>query len=88
MPRYPASLTTTVPKEFVHRSGVAEVMLTRWERVDDTHFTLSAQLPRLKTASSRPSRAATTRFSSPRRSARRASCWPTPSSASPSATSS
>lgn len=46
VPRYPASLTTTVPKEFVHRSGVAEVMLTRWERVDDTHFTLSAQLPR------------------------------------------
>lgn len=43
--RHPA-LTTTVPKEFVHRAGVAEVMLTDWARTDDTHFTLAAQWPR------------------------------------------
>ncbi|KUN00474.1 hypothetical protein AQI95_34845 [Streptomyces yokosukanensis] len=45
VPHYPA-LTTTVPKEYVHRAGIAEVMLTGWERVDDSHFTVSAQLPR------------------------------------------
>jgi hypothetical protein len=43
--RYP-SLTTTVPKEFVHRASVAEVMLTDWARTDDTHFTVSSQWPR------------------------------------------
>ncbi|MGW2086254.1 ScbA/BarX family gamma-butyrolactone biosynthesis protein [Streptomyces sp. NPDC001880] len=43
---YPVSLTTTVPRELVHRSAVAEVMLTDWERVDDTHFVISAQWPR------------------------------------------
>jgi hypothetical protein len=43
--RYP-SLTTTVPKEFVHRASVAEVLLTDWERTDDTRFTVSAQWPR------------------------------------------
>jgi hypothetical protein len=42
---YP-SLTTTVPKEFVHRAAVAEVMLTGWKRQDDAHFTLTAQWPR------------------------------------------
>jgi hypothetical protein len=40
------SLTTTVPKEFVHRAAVAEVMLTSWRRQDDTHFTVTAQWPR------------------------------------------
>ncbi len=40
------SLTTTVPKEFVHRASVAEVMLTDWARVDDHHFTVAAQWPR------------------------------------------
>src|SRR5439155_9390465 len=40
------SLTTTVPKEFVHRASIAEVMLTDWERVDDSHFTVAAQWPR------------------------------------------
>ncbi|MEU6459526.1 ScbA/BarX family gamma-butyrolactone biosynthesis protein [Streptomyces sp. NPDC047065] len=44
-PHYP-SLTTTVPKEFVHRASVAEVLLTDWDRVDDEHFTVTAQLPR------------------------------------------
>lgn len=45
VPRRP-SLTTTVPREFVHRASIAEVMLTHWERVDDTHFTVAAQWPR------------------------------------------
>ncbi|MER6075382.1 ScbA/BarX family gamma-butyrolactone biosynthesis protein [Streptomyces sp. NPDC001817] len=40
------SLTTTVPKEFVHRAAVAEVMLTSWKRQDDTHFAVTAQWPR------------------------------------------
>ncbi|MDQ0585888.1 ScbA/BarX family gamma-butyrolactone biosynthesis protein [Streptomyces rishiriensis] len=40
------SLTTTVPKELVHRASVAEVMLTDWARVDDEHFTVFAQWPR------------------------------------------
>lgn len=43
--RYP-SLTSTVPKEFVHRASVAEVLLTDWNRVGDQHFTVAAQLPR------------------------------------------
>lgn len=42
---YP-TLTATVPKEFVHRAAVAEVMLTGWERQDDTHFRVAAQLSR------------------------------------------
>ncbi|MER7000744.1 ScbA/BarX family gamma-butyrolactone biosynthesis protein [Streptomyces sp. NPDC000410] len=45
VPHFP-SLTSTVPRELVHRAGVAEVMLTGWERVDDSHFTVAAQLPR------------------------------------------
>ncbi|MBZ3908795.1 ScbA/BarX family gamma-butyrolactone biosynthesis protein [Streptomyces griseiscabiei] len=45
LPRFP-SLTSTVPKELVHRASVAEVMLTDWEREDDTHFTVAAQWPR------------------------------------------
>lgn len=40
------SLTTTVPKELVHRASVAEVMLTDWERLGDDHFTVAAQWPR------------------------------------------
>ncbi len=40
------SLTTTVPKELVHRASVAEVMLTDWERMSDDHFTVAAQWPR------------------------------------------
>lgn len=45
-PRYPF-LTTTVPKEFVHRASIAEVLLTDWERLDEQHFTVAAQWPRL-----------------------------------------
>lgn len=44
-PQHP-SLTTTVPKEFVHRAAVAEVLLTGWERTGDTRFTVLAQWPR------------------------------------------
>ncbi|MEX1659182.1 ScbA/BarX family gamma-butyrolactone biosynthesis protein [Streptomyces pseudovenezuelae] len=40
------SWTTTVPREFVHRASIAEVMLTGWERVDDHRFTVTAQWPR------------------------------------------
>jgi hypothetical protein len=40
------ALTTTVPKEFVHRAAVAEVMLTSWKRRGDTRFTVTAQWPR------------------------------------------
>lgn len=42
---YP-TLTVTVPKEFVHRAAVAEVMLTDWRRQDDTRFKVAAQWPR------------------------------------------
>ncbi|CAM5488410.1 adhesin [Streptomyces spiroverticillatus] len=42
----PATLTSTVPRELVHRSAVAEVLLTGWRRVDDTRFVISAQWPR------------------------------------------
>ncbi|MFF4583213.1 ScbA/BarX family gamma-butyrolactone biosynthesis protein [Streptomyces sp. NPDC001389] len=40
------SLTSTVPKELVHRAAVAEVLLTDWRRIDDTRFEVSAQWPR------------------------------------------
>lgn len=40
------SLTSTVPKELVHRAAVAEVLLTGWERRDERHFSLTAQWPR------------------------------------------
>ncbi|MFD8256379.1 ScbA/BarX family gamma-butyrolactone biosynthesis protein [Streptomyces werraensis] len=42
---YP-SLTTTVPKEFVHRASIAEVLLTDWARLDEHRFTVAAQWPR------------------------------------------
>ncbi|WP_231591442.1 ScbA/BarX family gamma-butyrolactone biosynthesis protein [Saccharothrix sp. ST-888] len=38
--------TATVPKELVHRAAVAEVLLTRWFRLDSTRFSASAQWPR------------------------------------------
>ncbi|MFI6093669.1 ScbA/BarX family gamma-butyrolactone biosynthesis protein [Streptomyces sp. NPDC051218] len=40
------SLTSTVPKELVHRAAVAEVLLTGWERHDESRFTVTAQWPR------------------------------------------
>ncbi|MGW8066214.1 ScbA/BarX family gamma-butyrolactone biosynthesis protein [Streptomyces ziwulingensis] len=42
-------LTTTVPREYVHRATHAEVFLTGGERLDDTHFTLTGQWPRTHT---------------------------------------
>ncbi|MEU0575380.1 ScbA/BarX family gamma-butyrolactone biosynthesis protein [Dermacoccus nishinomiyaensis] len=44
-PHYP-TLTATVPKEFVHRAAVAEVMLTDWEQLDEGRFRVAAQWPR------------------------------------------
>jgi hypothetical protein len=41
-----AQLTRTVPREFVHRAAVAEVLLTGWRRETDTTFRLAAQWPR------------------------------------------
>ncbi len=45
MPR----LTTTVPREYVHRSSLAEVFLSGCEKLDDTHFALFGQWPRAHT---------------------------------------
>ncbi|MDR6980687.1 hypothetical protein J2X68_007429 [Streptomyces sp. 3330] len=42
----PPTLTTTVPKEFVHRASVAEVLLTDWARVEESRFKVAAQWPR------------------------------------------
>ncbi|MFE7853217.1 ScbA/BarX family gamma-butyrolactone biosynthesis protein [Streptomyces sp. NPDC057403] len=39
-------LTTTVPKEFVHRASVSEVMLTDWARIDNERYCVAAQWPR------------------------------------------
>jgi hypothetical protein len=39
-------LTSTVPRELVHRSAVAEVFLTGWRRETESRFTLTAQWPR------------------------------------------
>lgn len=39
-------LTTTVPREYVHRASHAEVFLTHCEKLDDTHFLLAGQWPR------------------------------------------
>ncbi|MGW1404407.1 ScbA/BarX family gamma-butyrolactone biosynthesis protein [Streptomyces sp. NPDC002405] len=39
-------LSTTVPRELVHRAAVAEVMLTDWRRLGEAHFTMAAQWPR------------------------------------------
>ncbi|MFE4667306.1 ScbA/BarX family gamma-butyrolactone biosynthesis protein [Streptomyces sp. NPDC056716] len=44
--RQHSPFTTTVPKEYVHRAAVAEVLLTRWLRVDESRFIASAQWPR------------------------------------------
>lgn len=40
------ALTTTVPKEFVHRASVAEVLLTDWRRTGEDQFAVAAQWPR------------------------------------------
>ncbi|MFG2732716.1 ScbA/BarX family gamma-butyrolactone biosynthesis protein [Streptomyces canus] len=45
----PPRLTTTVPREYVHRASVAEVFLTSCTRIDETHFALTGQWPRAHT---------------------------------------
>ncbi|MGP3949290.1 ScbA/BarX family gamma-butyrolactone biosynthesis protein [Streptomyces sp. 7N604] len=44
-----ATLTTTVPKEFVHLDTVAEVFLTGCIQLSATHFSLTGQWPRAHT---------------------------------------
>ncbi|MEU8580513.1 ScbA/BarX family gamma-butyrolactone biosynthesis protein [Streptomyces abikoensis] len=39
-------LTTTVPREYVHRAAVAEVLLTGWRKVEANRFRVWAQWPR------------------------------------------
>jgi len=39
-------LTTTVPRELVHRAAVAEVVLTGWRRLGEARFAMTAQWPR------------------------------------------
>lgn len=39
-------LTTTVPREYVHRAALSEVFLTGWRRSGPDSFTVSAQWPR------------------------------------------
>ncbi|MGW0905767.1 ScbA/BarX family gamma-butyrolactone biosynthesis protein [Streptomyces sp. NPDC002853] len=41
-----ATLTRTVPREFVHRAAVAEVFLTGIRQLSDEQFTVTAQWPR------------------------------------------
>ncbi|WP_328930748.1 hypothetical protein OG429_41140 (plasmid) [Streptomyces sp. NBC_00190] len=42
-------LTTTVPREYVHRSSLAEVFLTGCTKIDDNVFSLTGQWPRAHT---------------------------------------
>ncbi|KUN40195.1 A-factor biosynthesis protein [Streptomyces longwoodensis] len=45
-PADPPSLTTTVPRQLVHRAAVAETLPTGWRRTSADHFTVRAQWPR------------------------------------------
>ena len=47
-------LTTTVPREYVHRASLAEVFLTSCEKVGENRFTLTGQWPRAHTFFNRP----------------------------------
>ncbi|MER7481319.1 AfsA-related hotdog domain-containing protein [Streptomyces sp. NPDC126510] len=42
----PAVLTTTVPREYVHRAAVSEVFLTGWQQTGADGFTVTAEWPR------------------------------------------
>ncbi|WP_237547066.1 ScbA/BarX family gamma-butyrolactone biosynthesis protein [Streptomyces sp. SID161] len=44
-----ATLTTTVPKEYVHRAAVSEVFLTGWRQTATDTCTVTAQWPRAHT---------------------------------------
>ncbi|WP_330316473.1 transcriptional regulator [Streptomyces platensis] len=45
----PSSLTTTVPREYVHRNALSEVFLTDWRRGGADTWVVSAQWPRAHT---------------------------------------
>jgi len=45
----PSALTTTVPREYVHRTAVSEVFLTDWRQGGDDSWVVSAQWPRAHT---------------------------------------
>jgi hypothetical protein len=51
-------LTATVPREFVHRVAVAEILLTGWSRTDADRFTITAQWPRAHQLHVSPDRSA------------------------------
>jgi hypothetical protein len=51
-------LTATVPREFVHRVAVAEILLTGWTRTDADRFTITAQWPRAHQLHVSPDRSA------------------------------
>jgi 2-oxo-3-(phosphooxy)propyl 3-oxoalkanoate synthase len=51
-------LTATVPREFVHRVAVAEILLTGWTRTDTDRFTITAQWPRAHQLHVSPDRSA------------------------------
>lgn len=57
-PAGPGMLTATVPREFVHRVAVAEVLLTGWTRTDADRFTITAQWPRTHQLHVSPDRSA------------------------------
>ncbi|MEU1515835.1 ScbA/BarX family gamma-butyrolactone biosynthesis protein [Streptomyces sp. NPDC005811] len=40
------SLTTTVPRQLVHRAALSETLLTGWRRTGEDRFSVSAQWPR------------------------------------------
>ncbi|MDH6515765.1 hypothetical protein M2164_002235 [Streptomyces sp. SAI-208] len=52
------TLTATVPREFVHRVAVAEILLTGWTRSDADRFTITAQWPRAHQLHVSPDRSA------------------------------
>ncbi|MFJ8211340.1 ScbA/BarX family gamma-butyrolactone biosynthesis protein [Streptomyces sp. NPDC096033] len=43
---FPFPSPTAVPKELVHRASADQVLLTDWQRLDDAHFSVTAQWPR------------------------------------------
>ena len=44
-PRTRRDAATTVPREFVHRPTPEDILITSWRRLDETHFSLTAQWP-------------------------------------------
>ncbi|MFF7172574.1 ScbA/BarX family gamma-butyrolactone biosynthesis protein [Streptomyces pseudovenezuelae] len=51
-------LTATVPREYVHRVAVAEILLTGWSRTGADRFTITAQWPRAHQLHVSPDRSA------------------------------